>query len=439
MAKYVEEELTVQKNEDLNEDVEYRGARKDEEDLLLEAQRYLNVFHQLHIFKQHKKDEFDELLLKLSKKVKQILFILPGGKVLLEHLYEIEKKRGIEDEELEQYLAAGKKHYNKDMPIIETKKHKEDSFENLVKALNSYTQNMQNVNQNLEKKLQANSVENAATLTKTVTNILRENAKQQSDTLQNLGSIMSKSIVQSQKELVETLESRKKSDTVQKKIVLSKSVPTRRINEQGISEQPYKKIENNNENNIRKENLAAVNNIKSDTDNFQEQNKVQFSDVSVGTSDKNNPKDEAEKILATSFDVARPEFSEQTKNAAEGKEPLLSADSINEQSKPSKYDSAMQKIKDALGVNKTVELDNLDIEPVKLPDAKDEYDASLEKAFSELTSDNKTTNPPTPDSVVSDNVSSDEEWEYVDEDGNPVTITDDDEWEYVDEDGNPIK
>ena len=30
----------------------------------------------------------------------------------------------------------------------------------------------------------------------------------------------------------------------------------------------------------------------------------------------------------------------------------------------------------------------------------------------------------------------DGEWEYVDENGNPVS--DDDEWEYVDENGNPI-
>ena len=77
----------------IDDDVEY-SSNQEEEDPILVAQRYLNIFHQIHIFNQAKKDEFDESLLNISEKTKELLATLPGGRVFLEHVKEVEEKQG---------------------------------------------------------------------------------------------------------------------------------------------------------------------------------------------------------------------------------------------------------------------------------------------------------------------------------------------------------
>ena len=44
-----EEDLKVTQRQNLNEEAEYAGNKQDLEQMLLEAQRYLNIFHQIHI------------------------------------------------------------------------------------------------------------------------------------------------------------------------------------------------------------------------------------------------------------------------------------------------------------------------------------------------------------------------------------------------------
>ena len=63
----IPDELPKIVNNELNEEAEYRGAKQNEEDLLLTAQRYLNIFHQIHIFKEKKKEKFHKSLLKNKK------------------------------------------------------------------------------------------------------------------------------------------------------------------------------------------------------------------------------------------------------------------------------------------------------------------------------------------------------------------------------------
>ena len=78
----------------LIEDVEYNNG-KDEESPILIAQRYLNIFHQIHIFNAAKKEEFNNSLLGLNKKVKEAMSTIPGGRILLEHIKEIEENKGL--------------------------------------------------------------------------------------------------------------------------------------------------------------------------------------------------------------------------------------------------------------------------------------------------------------------------------------------------------
>ena len=79
--------------------------KEDEEDPILVAQRYLNIFHQIHIFNATRKAEFDQSLLAMPTKIKELLAAIPGGRVLLEHIKEIEETRGINSGSTSELIA----------------------------------------------------------------------------------------------------------------------------------------------------------------------------------------------------------------------------------------------------------------------------------------------------------------------------------------------
>ena len=63
--------------------------QEDEELPVLTAQRFLNIFRQIHIFSEKKKKQFDEELLGLSGDVIKALGTLPGTSLLLDHIDEL--------------------------------------------------------------------------------------------------------------------------------------------------------------------------------------------------------------------------------------------------------------------------------------------------------------------------------------------------------------
>ncbi|MBQ1612623.1 MAG: hypothetical protein II085_04025, partial [Alphaproteobacteria bacterium] len=75
-----------------------KNSDKEEEPIII-AQRFLNIFRQLHIFTKEKKEEFDELLLKQPKAVRKSLKTLPGGSVLLEYMDELEHGSDNQDDD----------------------------------------------------------------------------------------------------------------------------------------------------------------------------------------------------------------------------------------------------------------------------------------------------------------------------------------------------
>ena len=81
---------------DLEKNAEYSEfLKKDgEEDPRVIAQRLLNIFRQLHIFTQKKRDEFNQHIKEQPYAVKKALASLPGGGVLLEYLNELEIESG---------------------------------------------------------------------------------------------------------------------------------------------------------------------------------------------------------------------------------------------------------------------------------------------------------------------------------------------------------
>jgi len=71
------------------------GKNKGEEDPLLVAQRFLNIFRQLHIFDQKRRDEFNSMILALSPEIRGSFGTLPGGSILQEYVDELEISKGI--------------------------------------------------------------------------------------------------------------------------------------------------------------------------------------------------------------------------------------------------------------------------------------------------------------------------------------------------------
>ena len=80
--------------ENLN-DAEFGSDNSGEEAPILVAQRYLNIFRQVHIFNKAKRDEFDEELLSLPQNITDFFKRMPGGRLLVEHIEKVKTERGI--------------------------------------------------------------------------------------------------------------------------------------------------------------------------------------------------------------------------------------------------------------------------------------------------------------------------------------------------------
>ncbi len=80
--------------ENLN-DAEFGSDNSGEEAPILVAQRYLNIFRQVHIFNKAKRDEFDEELLPLPQNITDFFKRMPGGRLLVEHIEKVKTERGI--------------------------------------------------------------------------------------------------------------------------------------------------------------------------------------------------------------------------------------------------------------------------------------------------------------------------------------------------------
>lgn len=78
-------------------EIEIRRKKKfdGDEDPIVIAQRFLNIFHQLHIFNDEKKNEFNNMIIKLPEGVLSMLNSLPGGGMLLDYVEDLEQKAGI--------------------------------------------------------------------------------------------------------------------------------------------------------------------------------------------------------------------------------------------------------------------------------------------------------------------------------------------------------
>ncbi len=77
-----------------------RKKQKDgEEDPISVAQRFLNIYRQLHIFSADKKAAFNKMLLELPLDVVNAFGTLPGGSMVQDYIYDLQESMGVEEQD----------------------------------------------------------------------------------------------------------------------------------------------------------------------------------------------------------------------------------------------------------------------------------------------------------------------------------------------------
>ena len=451
-------ELTIKKSKDLNEEAEYAGSKQDLERKLLEAQRYLNIFHQIHIFNDKKKAEFDQTLIDMPEDVRSVLMNLPGGRVLIEHMEDVEIERGLRKER----TVFAERNINNQLER-ENKKSSEMNKEfakAIQDAMETYNQNLLQLNERMlqsNKQMAENSKNSSSNQSKLLADVLRENNKQQMEMMKTLGSTLSNAIISSQKEMFSTAEKVVKNMPKTDAKNVNPSVAAGRVQKVIIGGNNGEVLVKKNVSQIapRKENID-VNDIQvlHKFGNATEKNKKKEPEDEIKLSfsgnkkseDKNETKITEDKpSIVSDIDItnllggdkedddirnafAKPQnapvepekISLDEPKYTQSKEIKTSAESSPGQT----FGSAMQKIKEAITETAASSLDKIKEVPISLSGNKDDITASFAKAFS-----------PKKEAPKEETPADEEEWEYVDENGNPINP---EEWEYVDENGNPV-
>ena len=86
---------TVMLEQDRTSEARRKAQRNGEEDPVIVAQRFLNIYRQLHIFSAEKKEAFNKMLLELPAEIRGLFSSLPGGAVLQDYVDELSEKAGL--------------------------------------------------------------------------------------------------------------------------------------------------------------------------------------------------------------------------------------------------------------------------------------------------------------------------------------------------------
>ena len=73
-----------------------KALRNGEEDPVVVAQRFLNIYRQMHILSPERKEAFNKMLLELSPEIRGIFSSLPGGAMLQDYADELAEKSGVQ-------------------------------------------------------------------------------------------------------------------------------------------------------------------------------------------------------------------------------------------------------------------------------------------------------------------------------------------------------
>lgn len=77
-------------------EIRRKAQRNGEEDPVIIAQRFLNIFRQLHIFSDERREAFNRMLLEQPADIRGMFHNLPGGGLLQEYVDDLAEKAGLE-------------------------------------------------------------------------------------------------------------------------------------------------------------------------------------------------------------------------------------------------------------------------------------------------------------------------------------------------------
>ena len=417
-----EEDLKIIENHDLNEEAEYAGNKQDLEKMLLDAQRYLNIFHQIHIFKDNKKEEFEKSLIEMPERLRAILLNLPGGRVLLEHIEDCEIKRGLRTE---------RTIFSNENPIVKSEKELENKSsinkefaktitETIVETMAEYNQNLLQMNEKiLNNSNQTSEKTNSEDQAKILADALRENNQQQMEMMKTFGSTLSQAILMSQKEIFASVPKQTETNPVFnnsiKKNAITEQLENKETNQvktpipqtSSRNEENSGKLKTENSQNVNfnqlntgkqkvkpTENIAKQdNNTKANTplsretkteirtESRPEQNQKPKIENKVETKPEIKPLEVKNDDGFDDIDIASLLTASEPANAqVENLKLEKKEEEEKPVSKPSPFSAAMQKIKNAITEPADISLDEINEKPISL-NGDDDMSVSLVDAF----------------------------------------------------------
>ena len=363
--------------DDLNKNAEFSGKHNEEGSPILIAQRYLNIYNQLHIFNAERRKEFDESLLNMPTHIRMLMSTIPGGSLLLEHIAKLESERGIAAVEIENEKAMQSQPDASETEQVKKRSREEEPSVKAPKENAAQNANISNMTGNLLKFLKKSE----------------EKRDQEMELLMSAFLQSQESIASTLKEVL--LETRKKSEEAD--LIRMQSLERQRLFEGG-GLPAYS---------VSAEKTTAQNKVADESgDVAPKAFEKQTSDVS-----SEEKQDVHTEHSTSKFFGLRRMFFGSRKNA---EEKSGTSDVLKPAQEVASFDDT------------PVSLDDIPDNPVSLDETFD--DGSLKAESEPLVEESQTIVQP--DETPSD--SDDWEWEYVEDtsDGNEAP-QDDDEWEYV--------
>ncbi len=169
--------------DDLIKNAEFGRKKNDEEPPILIAQRFLNIYRQMHIFNKDRQEQFDAMLLTMPPEVRILLSTLPGGGLLLEHIAETEFKKGV----------------SSSFPTKRTFAKKEQNQEDTIEHKNTYSDNSKGVSGVVIDASFANELSSSLSMA------LQQNEKRYKEDMKTLTETLTHSIMESQTTMMELI------------------------------------------------------------------------------------------------------------------------------------------------------------------------------------------------------------------------------------------
>ncbi len=530
-----------QKNKN-NEVVTIEEGKTEEENPLLVAQRYLNIFRQIHIFKDSKRAEFDNELLNLPEKIKRYMMNIPGGSILVEHILDLETENNYDTKITKALLAQKKSKDSYDtngdissqalsplsgelkiggdfanvlatslatafgklslpqltsggvpasgeiklgdnfanalakslvvafgrsqfpqqistaVPVVSSSLSGDEKqvntqnnmaattvnhinvdysiFQNLADAINKSNEqthdDFMRVIDVMYQSMNLSAAQGAGTpmpiITPALEKVLKENSKQQIEEMKAFGKVLTESILASKEQVSENNKNKVIDSFSQENIGLENVVRAKpaksmsfaqkipEINMQYSGEEP--KGEKKENKTYKDQTISVIDKV---VDPLTAQSTVKKKSYSIPIYDAERDK----KI--------EPKPKPKTKPKDTYKDPLLQAQSVLARTGLSLKPLSLSPHEEI--AQKTLHIDTASENDLQNLGANETPTNNSESTITEYELDENLNMKQINDE---NQMSDDEKWEYVDENGNPITDAGDEEWEYVDENGNPI-